>query len=171
MIKMAALLVACLLQSAVFAQNWESGLSDDKDNYYAFTINDSDSLLGQYCYIGLEQCLWLVATNTKCEIDVAIPILISYDKGSNHARMICRGPLTTKEGETYYRYVIDDFQLVDKAIRSTKMIGFVMPLKSGEFQAMRFDLDGVIPAIGGMRSKAQAAIDKKPKKRTKDKIL
>lgn len=166
-----ALLVICLSQSLVFASNWKSGLSDDKDNYYAFTLNDSDSLLGQYCYIGDEQCFWLVATATKCETNVSTPILISHDKGANHARMICRGSLSTNEGENYYRYVIDDFKLIDQAIRSTKIIGVAMPLKSGEFRAMRFDLDGVIPAIDGMRSKAQAVIDKKLKKRTKDKFL
>lgn len=171
--KLGFFIVACLLQTQSFAQAqvWTYGQSTDKSGRYANTVNDSDGVFTQRCVPESESCYWSIAILTSCEKDVSTPILGSADSGAGHLTIVC-GEAFTYGGKKYYQYYFDSFDSVDKMVRGSKSIGFAMPLASGLFRVVRFDLAGAVSAIDSMRSLAQADVDRKPKKpKTKDLTL
>ena len=171
--KLGFFIVACLVQTQSFAQAqvWTYGQTTDKSARYANTVNDSDGVFTQRCLLESESCYWSIATLTSCEKDASTPILGSADEGAFHLTIVC-GESFTYGGKKYFQYYFDSFDNVDKMVRASKSIGFAMPLESGLFRVIRFDLTGAVKAIDSMRTLAQADIDRKPKKpRTKDLTL
>lgn len=165
------LLLSLLTCGVAHAESWTAGVGNDKSFHYAATTNDSDGLFGQYCYVEDESCYWLVAIKTSCEINASTPIVMASDDGARHVSLICRGPYKLDNGQTLYRYYLDNFDFVDSAVRGSKLIGFAMPLESGRFRVSRFDLQGAVPVIDSMRSRVQTRINRKPTKSSKDQIL
>ena len=111
-----------------------------------------------------------MSMTTSCVKDVVTPILSSSDEGAGHLKLICGLPYS-KNGETFYNYYLTDFEAVDKLVRSSKWIGFALPLENGQFRVVRFDLNNAVSTIDTMRALAQIDINKKTKKSTLDKTL
>ena len=159
--------VVCLMQiSTASAQQYESwvvGAMDGGEGLYAATVNDSSGVLGQYCYTETSQCLWLIATDVKCEQESKYPVLVNADGGSAQMELVCL------KLENKPRYAFTDFKKIDDVIRtSSSYIGFAFPMESGNFKVSRFLLGGSLKAINAMRIKAEKNVAPKPKRSTRD---
>jgi hypothetical protein len=151
--------------SAQQFESWVVGAMDSDEGYYAATVNDSSGVLGQYCYTESGQCLWLIATDVKCEQESKYPVLVNADGGSAETELVCL------KLEDKSRYAFADFKKIDDVIRaSSSYIGFAFPMASGNFKVSRFLLDGSLKAINTMRIKAEknVAPKSKPKRSTRD---
>ncbi len=127
--------------------NWVTGAMDDNEGYFAATVNDSNSIFGQYCYTESNQCLWLLAVNINCEDGSRYPVLINGDGGSAQMEIVCK-----KLGDKP-RYVFSNFDAINNSVKSSKKyIGFAFPLESGLFEVNRFLLDGAPESIGRMKA-------------------
>lgn len=127
--------------------NWVTGAMDDNEGFFAATVNDSNSIFGQYCYSESGQCLWLLAVNINCEDGSRYPVLINGDGGSAQLEIVCR-----KLGDKP-RYVFSNFDTINNSVKSSKKyIGFAFPLESGLFEVNRFLLDGAAESIRRMKA-------------------
>lgn len=136
--------------------NWMVGTIEGGEGYFAATVNDSNAVLGQYCYVESGDCLWLLATSTNCEEGERYPVLVNADAGSAQLELVCR-----KLGKKP-RYIFTNFESIDKSVRNSgKYIGFAFPLQSGLFQVDRFLLDGAVESIVRMRAVAKGGSRKK----------
>lgn len=136
--------------------NWMVGTIEGGEGYFAATVNDSNAVLGQYCYLESGDCLWLLATHTDCEEGERYPVLVNADAGSAQLELVCR-----KLGKKP-RYIFTNFESIDKSVRNSgKYIGFAFPLQSGLFQVDRFLLDGAVDSLLRMRAVAKGGSRKK----------
>ncbi len=136
--------------------NWMVGTIEGGEGFFAATVNDSNAVLGQYCYLESGDCLWLLATSTNCEEGERYPVLVNADGGSAQLELVCR-----KLGKKP-RYIFTNFDAIDKSVRSSsKYIGFAFPLQSGLFSVDRFLLDGAVESLLRMRTVAKGGTRKK----------
>lgn len=153
--------VLCAASPAASAEtesfgNWMVGTIEGGEGFFAATVNDSNAVLGQYCYLESGDCLWLLATSTNCEEGERYPVLVNADAGSAQLELVCR-----KMGKKP-RYIFTNFDTIDKSIRnSAKYIGFAFPLQSGLFSVDRFLLDGAVESLARMRAVAKGGSRKK----------
>lgn len=114
----------------------------------ALTTNDSDNGFGQVCSDDTEGCFWLVLSpKTPCQDGTQIPILANSSSGSISLNALCNGVF--EFGKTkYHRYIISPYSEVTKIVEeSSGLISFAVPVGSGSFTVMRFDLSGSSKAI------------------------
>lgn len=136
--------------------NWMVGTIEGGEGFFAATVNDSNAVLGQYCYLESGDCLWLLATSTNCDEGERYPVLVNADAGSAQLELVCR-----KLGKKP-RYIFTNFESIDKSVRNSgKYIGFAFPLQSGLFQVDRFLLDGAVESLVRMRAVAKGGSRKK----------
>src|SRR5437667_8824905 len=147
----AAFLVAVMggveLVSAQAFGEWAVDIKDP-NVFFAVTLNDSDHLIGQYCYTSEHSCVWLLAMSTRCKKGDTYPVLANSDAGAASLQLLCDGQLENG----HYRYVFTGFDDVDKLVRDSKTrIGFAFPMEGDEFRVVRFDLRGAEKALTTMR--------------------
>lgn len=133
--------------------SWSTGAADDGSNLYAVTINDSGALLGQYCYPGSDTCLWLLGMSLACDKDDSYPVLANSEEGAAQLKVSCQGTY-----ENLHTYVFEEFDSVDRIVRSGKRVGFAFPTKSDQFRIIRFDLNGSARALDIMREGAKRSV-------------
>lgn len=115
----------------------------------AYTENGSGSSFGLLCMGG--SCSGYVDTNTPCEVNAQLPLLINADAGSTY--VVGRCVHYPQSGRIRYVVAIQGSDIVT-AISSGSVIGFALALKSGEFKVVRFSLEGAQDAT----SRAAAAM-------------
>lgn len=164
----AFVLVTGRSQAAQFGE-WETGVADDGEYYFAITANDSGSIFGQFCYKDEGSCLWLVSFATECKKDSEYPALASGASGASSVTIHCFG--TTPGMKGHYRYIFTDFDTIDKMVRGGTQIGVVVPLASEQFKVFRFNLNGAVASINSMRRSAQSGRQGGSTRPTRDKVL
>lgn len=144
------LLIACALSftvSSLMAQDrwgsWFAGMTSDNDGSYAATVNDSDSLLGHYCWVGSGNCAYLLAVPTSCKDGSRYPVLVNSDAGAFSTVLFCGGKMDSGR----FRYMFSEFDAIDSAVRDATRIGVAMPLVADSIRVVRFDLTGSRQAI------------------------
>ena len=148
--------------TAVHAQKWFSGESDDKNQGFAGTVNESGGILAQYCDYTDANCYWTMTNNaTNCDAKESYPAMVNSDDGALHVNMYCY-----KAGGKS-RMAFKNFDEIDGAIRKGKNMAIVVPLDNGGFRVSRFELLGALNAINAMRDTAL----RKTRSSTKDRIL
>lgn len=155
--RVAGALVTVLLASPAAAQqkmfgSWTVGVLDDAAGLYAGTINESGGLLGKYCFRNGEKCLWLMANDVNCEDGSRYSALVNADTGAGTVTIRC----VKIEGKP--RYLFEEFDVIDSAVRGASWFGVAFPLKSGRFQVSRFAMNGAADAIAFMRRAAEAMV-------------
>lgn len=132
--------------SAVYADkqiigDWVLDVGGGTSYAEAFTGNDSGSTFGLLCTSA--DCLFYIDMNLKCTEGGKIPMLINSSSGSTYISSTC----VHLRSKTEIRYVtaIKDADVVT-AISKGKVIGFAVPLESGQFKVVRFSLDGAVTA-------------------------
>ena len=145
---------------------WFSSVND-RGIAYAATMNDSGGALMNACDPADGLCTWYVLMQTSCEQNSTYVSLVNSSQGSSAHNLTCEGALTVG-GKQLYRYIISDPDTMDKVGAMVGMVGFAVPLDSGQFRVLRFSLSGSTAAVSHMRKLAEAS----PKNtKTKDLVL
>lgn len=140
----------------IVSKDWVWNI-DDNEIPYAATTNSAGQLLGQYCYPKLGKCMYLVGFSITCEEDSNYPALVNTDKGAQSIQLICGGKLDDVDQNVL---MASNFDELDKIIRGASRIGFVIPMQSDDFKAVRFSLRGAEDALDRMRAAALKLQDK-----------
>jgi len=147
------LLAAVCLALPMWAQaqaigDWRIGNLDAGAGMYAATVNETQSVLGQFCQVEGDDfpCYWLLSIDIDCEPGESYIVLVNADHSAVPLEMLC-APLARAN-----RYAFRDFDTIDSIVRSSTRIGIAFPMQSGQFQVSRFSLDGAGQAVDSMRS-------------------
>ena len=132
---------------------WTVGVAGDREGVYAATVNESGGLLGQYCFRENEKCLWLMANDVNCEDGSSYAVLVNAETGAATVTLRC-----AKIGGKP-RYLFEDFDVIDKAVRGASWFGVAFPLQNGRFQVSRFAMNGASAALAFMRRAAEAMVE------------
>lgn len=164
--KIIVLLLILTCGSAFGAEfgKWFTDTKSDKF-LYAATMNDSGSLLGQFCFFPGGSCVWLIGMDTSCNSGDEYTVLANSDAGSAPLKVLCDGQLENGQ----FRYVFGDFEQIDGLVKKGTRIGFAVPLQTDEFRVVRFPLNGARESIAIMRSIAERRTTSSPG--TKDQTL
>lgn len=145
--------------------DWGTSYSKDGDFVFAATMNDSDALLGQYCYFKEDACLWMLGTRTRCAENHKYPVLANSESGSFPLEIYCTGKVSNGS----YLYAFTDCESISDMVSKGSMVGFAIPLLSDQFKVVRFSLRGANSAINKMSSSFKTRLPTKIG--TRDKIL
>lgn len=137
-------LLACMLATAAGAAgaagdeqygSWMIGSTDNGGNFAA-TMNDSGGVLGKTCDSG--GCNWVMTLKAGCEAGSTYSGLLSAQSGAAAIRLRCAPNKTSSAG----RYIIEEFAVMEDAVRTGDQLGIAIPLKSGEFRVARYPIGG-----------------------------
>lgn len=120
---------------------------------------------GILCFVSTNSCIAYLHTGNKCEIGATIPMMINSPVGAFHITTECKDMPGTPSG---FINVVNEFGNAKEAFESGGEVGFVIPLKSGEFRALRFSTKGAVAAI---RNAMTSPTDSTPVKRRDDRRL
>lgn len=114
------------------------------------TLNDSDGALGKWCDGERETCVWMMASQTRCENGIRLPALINSSSGSASVNMVCIGPRQIGRS-ILYRLVITEFDVMTRLIKeSYGRIGIAVATEGDGFRVNRFSLSGGSSALSRM---------------------
>lgn len=150
------------------AAEWISG-KDEEGLPFAYVVNESRNLFGQWCNKEADACFWVLATQRGCETGADVPGVINTEKGSAAISMQCLAT-TTLDGKLYHRLVLSPFDTVRTALQGQKRIALAMPMQDVSFAVLRFNTTGADAAIGRMESAVRIYLNTN-KKSTKDQSL
>lgn len=148
----AAAIVTCAHAQTTHG-DWSIDRLSEEDSIYAATINDSGGLLGKVC--SREGCSWIVTASAACNHGKTYPALLSAAVGAGHVTLIC-----SPNKKTAGRFVIQDFDTMEKAVSGGTTVGFALALDSGEFKVARFQTGGWDRASTQLAARAQAIFRK-----------
>jgi hypothetical protein len=137
---------------------WSVVDPDDAD-VSMFTMNDSNSTIGKFCWG--DGCYWLLVTDVQCEGSAVSPALLSIGDMTYEERLTCAGPVLFK-GHTYYRVTLSDPDKIDRAIDAAQQAAIAFPIAGGTFKVVRFNTAGAHDALNAWRQRL--AIPKAHKK-------
>lgn len=134
--------------------SWIVGAMENTQGIYAATVNDSEGVLGQYCYGSNAACYWLLDVDLECESEARFPALINSDSGSTTVEVVC-----FKLGSVS-KLTFTDFDAIDGIVKKSSRIGIVFSLNDGLFKVSRFTLNGAADSIAFMRDIAAKSLIK-----------
>lgn len=151
-------------------QKWT--VYDLPDAPVAMTFNDSDNGFGPVCAEDSAACYWMIlSSKTGCGKGVESPVLINASSGSYSLSANCRGTITLGN-TTYHRYVISSYEDMQNIVQnSVGLIGFAIPLDSGAFSVLRFDLSGSKGALNRFDKLVNNFFNRFQKSSTRDKQI
>lgn len=168
----AVALLTCLVSLSVTAQqtsftvgDWSVDKSLDGVQIAKVTTGSGKSTVGILCFISSQNCIAYLYSGNSCDVGAKIPMMINSSVGAFHITTECKAmPGSTTE----FVNVIDDFGNAKQAFESGGEVGFVLPLRSGEFRAIRFSTSGATAAIKNVMTLPSNVA---PVKRKDDRIL
>jgi hypothetical protein len=111
------------------------------------------AVAGVICVVSAGKCSAYLGTDTPCSEGVQTPMLINSAVGASVATATC----TTLGSQRYN--VFAEFANVKDAFESGGLVGFAMPLRSGEFRVIRFNTRGATAAIRDAMTNPQPSRD------------
>jgi hypothetical protein len=153
----------CIFSNYTWAQSspWISIQTKDKtgDQIAGTYSDDGKSYLAMRCYQSLLKCAIVIQAPTKCDKDAEYPMLVNADDGALQIIGLC----IPNEGK--YEYLLTPYDKVrDLIYKDAGVIGFAMPLTSGEFRATRFSLTGAKKNLDVIFDKLQIGAGSKSSK-------
>lgn len=127
----------CSAVEEVKYQDWAVQIGED--TVEAYTFNDSKSSFGFFCKG--ETCLYYLNLSLECSSNSKTPVLMSGDGAGSAFMMTCM-----KLGGRNFQ-ILDDPEVVKRAVNSGKKIGFSVALQGGDFMLAQFTLNGAQAAI------------------------
>ena len=118
----------------------------------AFTSNDSGSTFGFLC--GTGTCIAYIDVKARCEEGSKIPVLINSSSGSAYVTGKCVH--IQDNGQTRYVNSIEDREIAE-AMGKGQVIGFAIPMASGQFKVVRFSLNGAESAMSRVAKVTKAS--------------
>lgn len=121
-------------------------ISDTAFDYSeAYTTNDSGSSLGMICFSESQTCLYYLRSDITCD-DGSITIgLINTDYGSYSIELQCTE--VDFGGYTEFVNIFTDYDLIETIVLENYNFAMALPMESGLFKVIRFDLTGSNEAI------------------------
>jgi hypothetical protein len=99
------------------------------------------AVAGVVCVVSAGKCSAYLGTDTPCAEGVETPMVINSALGASAVTATC-----TALGNQKYN-IFAEFGSVKDAFESGGIVGFAMPLRSGEFRVVRFNTRGATAAI------------------------
>jgi len=118
-------------------QDWAVQLGVDTAE--AYVSNKDNTSFGFFCKE--EKCVYYLNLNLNCPTSTKNPVLMSGGEISAAFMMTC----ANLGGRTFQ--IFDDPEIVNKAVKSSKAIGFSMALPGGAFIVSQFSLNNAQAAI------------------------
>jgi hypothetical protein len=155
----AAFATMYFLSSSAFAQLHNQRIGDwavDISGTYseAYTSNSSGSSFGLLC---IDSCTFYLDSGIQCTENAKTPFLVNADSGSTFVISSCIH--FPQNGRVRYVNSIQDKDVVT-AIASGQIIGFAIPLESGDFKVVRFSLNGALQttalAVKGLEARPKS---------------
>jgi len=143
-------------------RQWLVDTFDDKSGAFAVTINDSNAVFGEACFLSDQKCQWRVVIDVACEKGHTYPILANTDSGAASLEFVCDGPRSGGE----YTYVFSNWKALESLLKTATRVGFAMPMQGDQFTVYRFNLDGANAATEFLESTFFAATPQGKKKTT-----
>lgn len=144
-----------LLSHPTHAGTYNSGdwtwSTDDPETYWAISSNEANNVIGQFCYLGQNSCVYFVNLNTDCEQGAKYPAMLNSEKGSASVMLTCSHKTAD---QAHWVFIIHPFDDVDNFVRTSVNLGIAVPMASGQFKVSRFSLRGSVNAIDPMREAA-----------------
>jgi hypothetical protein len=141
----------------------------------AMTINESGHGLAMRCE-HTNACDWRLILTTKCTVGDRYPVLANTNRGVEPLELLCSGELEPG----YWVVHFADFDAATAVIMGdrehptlTGLVGFAIALRDGQFRVVRFELIGMLDALGDLRARLGSAEKHAPQapKITKDTLL
>ena len=123
--------------------DWSAGLNDPRTVSYAATVNDSGSLLGDYCNFSVGKCFWTIVMEPACTGSATYPVLGNTSSGAVQMQLQCDG----KTDNGSYRYLIVDWKNLELLLKDSNLVSFAFPMQGGVFKVIRFSLTGRTDAV------------------------
>jgi hypothetical protein len=144
---------------------------------YAVTINESRQALGITCTLDGIQCEWRLILQIPCRDGLDYIVLTNAPHGSRALRVRCLAQ-KGENGENFVWRFTNAAEAMDIIVGSQSaapvgIIGFALPLESGQFVIVRFPYDGMIGALSDVNARMAKPSSKMPNGTggTKDQLL
>ncbi|MFZ5698543.1 MAG: hypothetical protein ACOY9J_07520 [Pseudomonadota bacterium] len=109
----------------------------DKTYAEAYSSNSSGSTIGMFCLKSSQECMYYLSTGDTCTVDTKTIGLINAETGAWSVELYC-----TKIEDGRHINFFTNFDEIDHLIKSNKSVGLALPMKDGQFKAVRFSLLG-----------------------------
>jgi hypothetical protein len=100
---------------------WTVGESDGSSYVYAVTFSDSGNVLGLYCDVSQNQCIWALGMKTSCasDADARYPALMNSPAGAFPLELVCGG----LDDRGFYRYAFADYASAAPLVSLPSVLG------------------------------------------------
>lgn len=141
------LLASLAVISSAYGQtfgNWMIVDADDGsgDVVAATGTEGSREVLGYRCFVSDGNCRYVLLARTKCENGGRYPMLLNAQAGSALVVGNCHKTTTSDQ------FLLQPWEPIQDALQNgAGLIGFAIPMESGAFRAIRFNVRGGAAAI------------------------
>ena len=141
------LIVVLLLNGNAGAEEKKFGewfvVRADNGDMVAGTQQDNFSKLLVYrCFKEHNKCAHVLVADIKCDDGDIYPVLINSDRSALSVNTICN---INDDGRS--ELVLTEFDYVHELIKKSNLVGFAIPMASGQFKVVRFSLNGSSKAM------------------------
>lgn len=124
-----------------------------EDMQIANVRNESGAVTGVVCLVSANSCFAYIATETTCEPKGKYPFMINSPTGAHTLMGTCLTAPWAEKEKPAFLYSFDEFASTIAAYESGGTVGFVTPMKNGEFRVFRFSTVGATAAIKAARER------------------
>lgn len=121
--------------------DWSVVRSSDGKDLIAGTLNQAGNFIGFRCFSNTKKCVHALGADIICDDGDKYPILINSNTSSLSMEAIC-----SKNGKTY-ELLLTKYDEIHEILLKSGNVGFAIPMENGNFQAVRFSLNGSDKAI------------------------
>lgn len=126
---------------------WIVVQSDDGDYIAATGRDDGKQMLAFRCFGQMQQCVHVLVADTRCNDGKTYPILVNSDHAALSMNTVC------SENDGTYELLLNEYDAIHSILRESDVVGFAIPMASGEFKAVRFSMDGSVRAMDYVKDK------------------
>lgn len=120
----------------------------DNGDMVAGTQEDNFSKALVYrCFKALNKCAHVLIAGIVCEDGHTYPVLVNSEHSALSMDTLC----SVNDGRS--ELVLTEFDLIHEIIKKASIVGFAVPMASGQFKVVRFSLNGSSKAIGDAEGK------------------
>jgi hypothetical protein len=158
------MLVCGIAQAADFTSHgdWGVAFSKDRTQVLAVVVNQSNDVLGEFCFFDGGKCYWAVGNKTQCKEGDSYLFLVNTDEGAVSLVGKCVGWDNTMN--TYdYEF---DWKGIEGALKDSHAtaVAFAMPLTNTQINVIRFSLKGITEATADAEARFNAKLRSQPPK-------
>lgn len=140
------MVVILFVSSIVYAEDKKFGdwfvVRADNGDMVAGTIQDNFSKALVYrCFKDFNKCAYTLIADIECTDGHTYPVLVNSELSALSMNTIC------SKNDDKYELLVTDIQQLHEIVKKSNVIGFAIPMASGEFKVIRFSLNGSSKAM------------------------